>query len=104
MAELTEMASGMISSIGGLGDTVGRPQTLVEDERTKTAGRAPAAKDFMDMAGGPPQEGKQNAPADQAPADFSAKEGNAPDPSSSSATPAAGEGPVKSMGPQTEKN
>src|SRR5215475_11768442 len=35
MAELTEMASGMISSIGGSGDTLDRLQTMVEDERTK---------------------------------------------------------------------
>jgi phage shock protein A len=43
MAELTEMASGMISSIGGSGDTLDRLQTMVEDERTKAAGRVSPA-------------------------------------------------------------
>jgi hypothetical protein len=58
----------------------------------------------MDMAGVQIKEAEQNALADQALADFAAKEGIALDPSTSSSTPAASEGPVKSMGPQTEKN
>src|SRR5246500_3651986 len=104
MAELTEMASGMISPIGGSGDTLDRLQTMVEDERTKAAGRARVARDSMDMSGVQLKEAEQNALADQALADFAAKEGIALDPSTSSAAPAANEGPVKSMGPQTEKN
>jgi hypothetical protein len=49
------------------------------------------------------KEAEQNALADQALADFAAKEGIALEPASaSSATPT--EGPTKTMGPQTEKN
>ena len=36
-AELTEMASGMISEIGGAGDTLNRLHEMVEEERTKAA-------------------------------------------------------------------
>jgi phage shock protein A len=102
MAELTEMASGMISTIGGSGDTLDRLQNMVEEERTKAAGRARVARDSMDMSGVQIKEAEQNALADQALADFAAKEGIALDATApSSGTP---EGPVKTMGPQTEKN
>jgi len=101
MAELTEMASGMIGSIGGSGDTLDRLQNMVEEERTKAAGRARVARDSMDMSGVQLKESEQNALAEQALADFAAKEGIALDPSSSG-TPAA-EAPAKTMGPQTEK-
>jgi phage shock protein A len=105
MAELTEMASGMISSIGGSGDTLDRLQTMVEEERTKAAGRARVARDSMDMSGVQVKEAEQRALADQALADFAAKEGIALEPAAASgAAQPSSEGPVKSMGPQTEKN
>lgn len=100
-AEMTEMASGMVSSIGSSGDTLDRLSTMVEDERTKAAGRARIAKDSMDMSGLELKEAEQKALADQALADFAAREGIALD------TPSAGpapEAPVKSMGqPAPEK-
>jgi len=101
MAELTEMASGMITSIGGSGDTLDRLQTMVEEERNKAAGRARVARDSMDMSGVQLKEAEQNALADQALADFAAKEGIALEPTGSGA-PAA-DAPAKTMGPQTEK-
>jgi phage shock protein A len=104
MAELTEMAAGMITSIGGSGDTLDRLQTMVEEERNKAAGRARVAKDSMDMSGVQLKEAEQNALADQALADFAAKEGIALEPSTPAGQTPAAEGPVKSMGPQTEKN
>jgi phage shock protein A len=105
MAELTEMASGMISSIGGSGDTLDRLQTMVEEERTKAAGRARVARDSMDMSGVQVKEAEQSALAEQALADFAAKEGIALEPASGTrAGQSAAEGPVKSMGPQTEKS
>jgi len=103
MAELTEMASGMISSIGGSGDTLDRLQAMVEEERTKAAGRARVARDSMDMTGVQLKEAEQNALAEQALADFAAKEGIALEPTTSSGS-AAPASPAKSMGPQTEKN
>jgi phage shock protein A len=104
MAELTEMASGMITAIGGSGDTLDRLETMVEDERTKAAGRARVARDSMDLSGVQLKEAEQNALADQALADFAAKEGIALEPASGTSTTPAAEGPVKTMGPQTEKN
>src|SRR5215470_13176423 len=50
MAELTEMASGMITQIGGSGDTLNRLSSMVEEERTKAAGRARVARDSLPMA------------------------------------------------------
>src|SRR5262245_24758654 len=98
MAELTEMASGMISSIGGSGDTLDRLQSMVEEERTKAAGRARVARDSMDMSGVQVKEAEQNALADQALADFAAREGIALEPASSSgAVQPAVQPPVKSM-------
>lgn len=103
LAELTEMASGMISNIGGSGDTLDRLQTMVEEERTKAAGRARVARDSMDMSGIQLKESEQNALADQALADFAAKEGIALEPATSNSGAGGGEAPPKSMGPQTEK-
>ena len=100
-AELTEMASGMISSIGGSGDTLDRLHTMVEDEREKAAGRARVARDSMDTSGIHLQEAEQTALADQALADFAAKEGLTlePRPGQPEAAPVES---VKSLGPATE--
>jgi phage shock protein A len=75
MAEIHEMASGMITSIGGSGDTLNRLHEMVEEERTKAAGRARIAKDSIDMTGIDVKETEMNALADQALADFAAREG-----------------------------
>jgi phage shock protein A len=107
MAELTEMASGMITGIGNSGETLDRLTNIVEEERSKAAGRARVARDSMDTSGIQIKEAEQKALADQALADFAAKEGIALEPagasssSTASATPAAQ--PVKSMGPTPEK-
>jgi len=75
MAEIHAMASGMISSIGGAGDTLNRLEGMVEEERTKAAGRARIAKDSIDMSQVDIKETEMNALADQALADFAAREG-----------------------------
>jgi phage shock protein A len=75
MAEIHEMAAGMISNIGGAGDTLNRVHEMVEEERTKAAGRARMARDSIDMTGVEVKEAELNALADQALADFAAKEG-----------------------------
>ncbi|HYM60211.1 MAG TPA: PspA/IM30 family protein [Thermoanaerobaculia bacterium] len=102
-AELTEMASGMISTIGGSGDTLDRLHTMVEEEREKAAGRARVARDSLPSAEIQMKEEEQKALADQALADFAAKEGIALDPANKSAgTTAATSEPVKTLGPQSE--
>jgi phage shock protein A len=75
MAEMQEMAAGMIGTIGGSGDTLNRLHDMVEEERTKAAGRARVAKDSIDMTDVNLKEAEQSALADQALADFAAREG-----------------------------
>lgn len=75
MADMNEMASGMIGEIGGSGDTLNRLHELVEEERTKAAGRARVARDSLDMSQINIKEAEMTALADQALADFAAAEG-----------------------------
>ncbi len=97
-AELTEMASGMISEIGGAGDTLGRLHDMVEEEREKASGRARVAKDSLDTSGVVIKETEQRALEEQALADFAAKEGITLE---GTAAPVAESAP-KSMGPLTQ--
>jgi phage shock protein A len=103
MAELTEMASGMITSIGSSGETLDRLSNIVEEERTKAAGRVRVARDSMDMSGVVMKEAEQNALAEQALADFAAKEGISLEPAASSTDSSGTQAPTKSMGPVPEK-
>ncbi|MEM1295673.1 MAG: PspA/IM30 family protein [Verrucomicrobiota bacterium] len=75
MAELNEMASGMISEIGGSGDTLDRLHEMVQDESDKAAGRARVAKDSIDTSEIDIMEGEQKALEDMALADFAAEAG-----------------------------
>lgn len=75
MAEMNEMASGMIGQIGGSGDTLNRLHEMVEEERNKAAGRARVARDSLDMSDVNVKEAEMKALADQALADFAAAEG-----------------------------
>lgn len=75
MAELNEMAAGMVGSLGGSGDTLNRLEEMVEDERSKAAGRARVARDSVDMSGTVLKEAEQKAIANMALADFAAAEG-----------------------------
>lgn len=75
MAEMSEMAGGMITTIGGSGDTLSRLQEMVEDERNKAAGRARVARDSISMNEVNIKEAEQEALAGQALADFAAREG-----------------------------
>ena len=102
MAELTEMASGMITNIGGSGETLDRLSTIVEEERTKAAGRVRVARDSMDISGVMMKESEQKALADQALADFAAKEGIPLEPAASAADGQSEPSSVKSMGPTAE--
>ena len=75
MAELNEMASGMITEIGGSGDTLNRLEEMVEDERNRAAGRARVAKDSVNMDDINMQAAEEEALAEMALADFAAAEG-----------------------------
>ena len=75
MAEIHEMSAGMITNIGGAGDTLNRLESMVMEERDKAAGRARVAKDSVDMSQIEVKEAEMTALADQALADFAAREG-----------------------------
>lgn len=104
-AELGEMAAGMITEIGGSGDTLNRLHEMVEEEREKAAGRARVARDAIPASDADLKEGEQQALADLALADFAAANGitlDAPTstPTPQSPTPEPETQPKKSMGPQ----
>ncbi len=99
-AEMMEMATGMISSIGGSGDTLNRLEEMVQEEREKAAGRARVARGGLDMTDVNVKEAEHSALADQALADFAAKEGIVLDAApGATESPANGSGPAKQMGP-----
>lgn len=97
MAEMNEMAAGMIGSIGGSGDTLNRLHDMVEEERNKASGRARVARDALDMTDVNLKEAEMTALADQALADFAAAEGMTVE---GTAAPAAAS---RSMGGTAEK-
>jgi phage shock protein A len=97
-AELTEMASGMITSIGGSGDTLDRLHKMVEEEREHAAGRARIARDSLNTTDFAIKDEEQKMLAEQALADFAAKEGMAIESASGTAATTTSE-PVKTMGP-----
>ena len=103
MAELNEMASGMITSIGGSGDTLNRLEEMVEEERTRAAGRARVAKDQLDFDGINAKASEQDALADLALAEFAAEQGIALEPTSGGATQSQDQ-KSNSIGPQSESN
>jgi phage shock protein A len=74
-AELSEMAGGMVNSIGSSGDTLNRLHEMVREERDKAAGRARVARDSLDVTNVRMQESEAKALEMQALADFAAAEG-----------------------------
>lgn len=75
MAEMNEMAAGMVTTIGGAGDTLNRLEGIVEEERTLAAGRARVAKDSLDLGDIDQKASEQDALAEMALAEFAAAEG-----------------------------
>lgn len=74
-AELQEMASGMISSIGGSGDTLNRVEEYLNERRDKAAGRARVASSTIDTTDVEMLEAEQEALADAALNEFAAAYG-----------------------------
>lgn len=75
LAEMNEMASGMLTQIGGSGDTLDRLHSMVEEERTKAAGRARVARDSIDTSGFKEDKAEREALEDMALADLAAEMG-----------------------------
>ncbi len=103
MAELNEMASGMVGTIGGSGDNLNRLGEIVEEERTKAAGRARVAKDSLDLTDVKMQEAEQDALAEMALADFAAQAGITLE-EETPASPKSESTTQSSMGPVSEQS
>jgi hypothetical protein len=99
-AELTQMASGMVTQIGGAGDTLDRLHQMVEEEREVAAGKARVARDSLDTTGVHLKEAEQKALEEQALADFAASEGISLQASHPPEKP--DEGGSKTMGPVSQ--
>ena len=94
---VNEMASGMLTQIGGSGDTLDRLHQMVEEENTKAAGRARVARDSLDTTRFKEQASEREALEDIALADLAAELGmSVPSPE----TPAATGEVKKEMTPQ----
>ena len=74
MAEITEMATGMVGQVGGSGDTLNRLEEMVNDERYKAAGRVRVAIDSLEIKDVNLREAEQEAMADEALANFEAQQ------------------------------
>lgn len=108
-AELQEMAQGMITSIGGSGDTLARVEEYMTERRDLAAGRARVASSSIDTSQVELKEAEQAALGDQALAEFAAAYGlEMPAPADSAETEdaaaaaAATPPAVKEMGPAGE--
>jgi phage shock protein A len=102
-AELQEMAQGMISSIGGSGDTINRLEEYLSERRDKAAGRARVAGSSIDTSQVELKEAEQSALADQALAEFESAYGFTAPPAEAEAAaepPAPEPAPQKELGPQ----
>jgi len=94
-AELQEMASGMIGSIGGSGDTLNRVEEYLQERRDKAAGRARVLATHMDVKDIELKEAEQSALAEQALAEFETAYGLVTPAEKSTAAPK----PQKELGP-----
>lgn len=100
-AELQEMAKGMITQIGGSGDTLNRVEEYLNERRDKAAGKARVAASSIDTKDVELKEAEQVALAEQALSEFEMAYGikGTSKPEVKSA-PAPKQGGVKELGPQ----
>jgi len=102
-AELQVMAKGMISSIGGTGDTLNRVEEYLTERRDKAAGRARVAKsEGLDTGGVELKEAEQQALADEALREFAAAYGLAI-PAGSTGQAGVSEAPGRAAPQKTDK-
>jgi len=102
IAELNEMATGMVGEIGGSGDTLDRLHNMVREERDKAAGRTRLAKDSIDTSEVDALETEQKALEDLALADFAAEAGIALEGSEAEPKPESPDGSAsESLGEKT---
>jgi phage shock protein A len=101
-AELQEMATGMVSSIGGSGDTLNRVEEYLTERRDKAAGKARVAASSIDTGKVELLEAEQQALADAALTEFAAAYGLETPPAAASAEAAPPPPAAKEMGPEKQ--
>lgn len=102
-AELQEMAAGMVTEIGGAGDTLNRVEEYLSERRDKAAGRARVASSTIDIQEVEVKEAEQAALGEQALAEFELAYGFKTPVAEAAATEAPAPEPppaVKELGPQ----
>ena len=98
-AELQQMATGMISEIGGSGDTINRVEEYLQERRDKAAGKARVAADQISIKDVELKEAEQSALAEQALTEFEAAYGFKAPAAASEASEAPTPTPPKELGP-----
>ena len=102
-AELQEMATGMIGSIGGSGDTLNRVEEYLTERRDKAAGRARVASSTVDTGKVELLEAEQQALADAALGEFAAAYGiDMPAAEKAAEGEAKAAPPAREMGPEKQ--
>jgi phage shock protein A len=66
MAEITQLASGLVTDLGSSGETLNRLEEMVNEERYKAAGRVRVAVDSLDLHDVHIREAEQSALEEQA--------------------------------------
>lgn len=102
MAELNEMAAGLVTSVGGSGETLSRLEQMIEEQRSRAAATNRVAREELDIGDVHAREREQQALAEQALADFAAREGIALDAAVSAGAEEAGA--TKTMGPAARES
>ncbi len=103
-AELQEMATGMVTSIGGSGDTLNRVEEYLTERRDKAAGRTRVAATTIDTSKVELMEAEQQVLAEQALTEFAASYGLELPPAEGTAAGPASIPPAKDMGPQVQES
>jgi phage shock protein A len=102
-AELQEMATGMVTSIGGSGDTLNRVEEYLTERRDKAAGRARVAASTIDTTKVELMEAEEQALADAALGEFAAAYGiDMPGEKAAAAESAPAAPPAREMGPEKQ--
>jgi hypothetical protein len=99
-AELQEMAKGMVTQIGGGGDTLNRVEEYLNERRDKAAGRARVAYGSIDIKEYEIKQSEQEALAAQALSEFEVAYGLKSEPEQNSDNTAGQGSGVKELGPQ----
>jgi len=75
MADLNQMAAGLMTSVGGTGETLARLEEMIEEQRSHAAGTTRVMREHINASDLALREAEHDALAERALADFAAREG-----------------------------